>query len=136
MLCPPIESFYRVDGRNEAIANIVTAIQRDYGEMGLSISSDGAPDHVSTQLEIMSTLCGRESATWDAGMAADAEGYLDIEARFLRRHLASWLPQLRTRVHAARPDEFYAVLLDAVHSFVVHDEGLIAGLRRWSGTAS
>jgi TorA maturation chaperone TorD len=133
VLCPPIESFYRVDGRTEAIANVVAAIQNDYGKMGLSISPADAPDHVSTQLQIMSTLCGHESAAWEVGAADD---FLDTEATFLRRHLAGWLPKLRVRVHAAGPNDFYAALLDAVHSFVIHDEDLLAGLRRWSGAVS
>ncbi len=134
VLCPPIESFYRADGRNEATADIITAIQRDYREMGLTTTTAGeAPDHVTTQLEIMSTLCARESAAWHAELGVDSEQLLDAEARFLRHHLAAWLPQLRTRVHGAQPHDFYAAVLDALHSFVIHDRDLIAGLRQWSG---
>lgn len=134
VLCPPIESFYRAGGRNEATADIVTAIQRDYREMGLTTTSAGeGPDHVTTQLEIMSTLCARESAAWQSELDVDSEQLLDAEARFLRRHLGSWLPELRARVQAARPHDFYAAVLDALLSFVIHDRDLIVGLRRWSG---
>jgi TorA maturation chaperone TorD len=136
VLCPPIESYYRANGRNHAVPDIVTAIQRDYREMGLATNSRDAPDHVIAQLEIMSTLCGGESAAWDAGSVSESERLLDAEARFLRRHLAGWLPQFRTRVHAAVPHPFYAAALDAVHSFVVHDQDLIAGVRRWSGVVA
>jgi len=136
VLCPPIESYYRADGRNHATPDIVMAIRRDYREMGLTASSRDAPDHVITQLEIMSTLCGGESAAWEAGSVSESERLLDSEAKFLRRHLAGWLPQFRARVHAAEPHPFYAAALDAVHSFVVHDKDLIAGLRRWSGAVA
>jgi TorA maturation chaperone TorD len=136
VLCPPIESYYRADGRNHATPDIVTAIQRDYREMGLAASSRDAPDHVITQLEIMSTLCGLESAAWEAGSVSESRRLLEAQAEFLRRHLAGWLPQFRARVHAAAPHPFYAAVLDAVHSFVVHDQDLIAGVRRWSGAVA
>lgn len=137
VLCPPIESFYRAGGRNEATADIVTAIQNDYREMGVTTTGAGeAPDHLTTQLEIMSTLCARESEAWHSELTVDAEQLLDTQARFLRRHLALWLPQLRARVLAAGPHEFYAAALDGVHSFVVHDRDLIAGLRQWSGAVA
>lgn len=137
VLCPPIESFYRSAGRNEATADMVTAIQRDYREMGVTTTAAGeASDHVTTQLEIMSTLCARESAAWNSELEVDSKRLLDVQARFLRRHLAAWLPKLRVRVLDAGPHCFYAVALDAVHSFVVHDLDLIAGLRQWSGPAA
>ena len=134
VLCPPIESYYRSHGRREAVADIVAAVERDYRHLGLTTGdSSDPPDHLITQLEIMSTLCARESAAWDMQLEIEADALLDAETKFLHRHLAAWLPELRTRVHAAGPNDFYAALIDASHAFVVHDKDLIAGLKRWAG---
>lgn len=136
VLCPPIESFYRVAGRHEAIADIVAAIQNDYRKIGVASLASDAPDHVSTQLEIMSVLCGHESSAWETGRETESSRLLDTEARFLRRHLAAWVPQLRTRTQAVSPLPFYSALVDAVHAFVVHDGDLVFGLRQWTGIST
>ncbi len=137
VLCPPIESYYRSHGRREAIADVVAAVEQDYRDLGLiTIGSSDPPDHLVTQLEIMSTLCARESASRLMQLEVEATDLLDAEARFLHRHLTAWLPDLRARVHAAGPSDFYAALVDAVHAYVTHDRDLIAGLRRWSGATA
>lgn len=136
VLCPPIESYYRSHGRREAIADIVTAIQRDYRAIGLTTTdASEAPDHASAQLEMMSTLCARESAAWEMQLPAEADKVLTAEVTFLSRHLAVWIPELRALVHEAGPIDFYAALIDAIHAFVVHDKDLIGQLRRWAGAA-
>ena len=137
VLCPPIESFYRGNGRREAIAEVVTAIQEDYRALGLATTADSeAPDHATTQLEIMSTLCARESAAWEMQLLQEAESVLEAEAQFISRHLAVWIPHLRVRVHSAGPKDFYASYIDALHAFVIHDKDIIGGLRRWSGVVA
>ncbi len=137
VLCPPIESFYRSNGRREAIAEIVTEIQDDYRALGLTTTTDSeAPDHATTQLEIMSTLAARESAAWEMQLLKEAESVLEAEDRFSSRHLALWIPHLRARVHSAGPNDFYAAYVDALHAFVIHDKDIIAGLRRWSGVGA
>ncbi len=134
VLCPPVESFYRAGGQHETTGTIVTAIERDYRELG--VAAGGVPDHVTTQLEIMAAMCAREHQAWEARRVDDAIRYLETERQFLRRHPARWVPELRERVHAAGASDFYAATLDAIHSFIVHDQGLIAELRKWSGVVA
>lgn len=133
-LCPPVESYHRAGGQMESAAEIAAAIEADYRAMGLAVvGTSHATDHVATQLEIMSTLCGREVAAWEMGLHAEADAILESQERFLRRHLGAWLPELRSQVVEAQRGGYYAALAEAVHSFVVHDQLLIIEVRRWTG---
>jgi TorA maturation chaperone TorD len=46
---------------------------------------------------------------------------IDIEATFLKDHLAIWVPMFADRATDARPDAFYGSLVDLANSFVVHE---------------
>jgi TorA maturation chaperone TorD len=134
VLCPPVESHYRAEGRREAVATILGAIEQDYRELGITVTGTRDPsDHVVTQLEIMSMLCARESSCWADTLVREAEQLLDTETTFLRRHLAAWVPEWRNLVLASDASEFYRTLVDALHAFIVHDRDLAPGLRQWTG---
>ena len=137
VLCPPHESYYRSHGRREAIAGIAAAIEADYSQLGISVAdSTDPPDHATTQLEIMSTLCAREFAAWEMDLPNEAGSLLESQGTFLRNHLAFWLPLLRSRLLSAGPHAYYAASMDAVHAFVLHDQDLIFQVRRWTGAVA
>lgn len=130
-LSPPTESYYRVPAKGGGIAEFVADLQREFRSMGIaSVGLDEAPDHIATELEVMAYLCDQEANAWEAGQVRLAGDVLDLENRFLRRHLAVWVPLFRDRVHDANPSPFYLDLVDTVHSFVVHDNDYVPLMKR------
>lgn len=136
-LCPPVESFYLAEAKGGGIADLVSRIEGDYRALGLApVRGSEPPDHVATECEVMSALCSREASAWGSGSIEEAQAALADQERFLRGHLAVWLPEFRGRVQRAEPAPFYAALLEAAHAFVVHDLDLIRAIRRASEAAS
>lgn len=124
-MSPPIESFYRTQPKGGGTADFLAYLVREYLAMGISVTGRSeAPDHVSTELEVMSVLCSQEVEAWEAGRLDMVGVVVDKEARFLRGHLMTWLPAFKRRVTAADPDPVYRELIGAMHSFVVHDADL------------
>jgi TorA maturation chaperone TorD len=118
----PTESYYRVPARDGGIAEFASNLQREYRSMGLTtVGTSESPDHISTEMEVMSYLCGLESEAWESERRRDAMDTIDREARFLRSHLAVWVPAFADRARAAGADGFYGRLVDLLHAYVVHD---------------
>lgn len=125
-LCPPNESFYRADAEGGGLAEAVASVQREYAAMGLSPATPNeAPDHASSELEAMASLCAREVAHWEANQPKEARGMLDAERSFLRRHLAVWFPAFRARVAGSGRLAFYITTVDAAHAFLTHEVDFI-----------
>jgi TorA maturation chaperone TorD len=123
---PPTESFYRVPARDGGIADFVSALQREYRSMGLvSVGRAETPDHISTEMDVMSYLCGVEAQAWDSAQDRLATDTLGVEARFLKGHLAVWVPVLAERARLADADSFYGRLIDLLHAYVVHEADLV-----------
>ncbi len=118
----PTESVYRVPTGDGEIADFVSSLQGEYRSMGLvSVDSVESPDHISTEMEVMSYLCGVEAEAWESEQRRLAVESLAVEARFLRGHLAVWVPMFAERVRAADADGFYGRLVDLLHAYVVHE---------------
>lgn len=125
----PNESNYRAPNRDGAVAAFTASLQADYRSMGLISAGGGeAPDHVSTELEVMSYLCGVEADNWESDQETLALDTIEIEARFVRRHLAVWIPMFASRVLAAEPGPFYDRAAKLVHAFVVHESDYLAAI--------
>ena len=125
----PTESDYRAPNRDGAVAAFISSLQADYRSMGLVSAGGGeAPDHISTELEVMSYLCGVEADNWMSGHETLALDTIGIEARFVRRHLAVWIPMFASRVLAAQPARFYERASNLVHAFVIHESDYLAGI--------
>ncbi len=130
-LAPPTESYYRVPAKGGGIAEFVADLQREYRSMGIaSVGLGEAPDHVSTEMEVMAYLCDLEAGSWADGQIRLVDDTLALQHRFLRQHLAVWIPQFRRRVKDAPPSRFYVDLVDAVHAFVVHDSDYVQLIRK------
>jgi TorA maturation chaperone TorD len=128
-LSPPTESYYRVPAKGGGIAEFVASLQREYRALGLvSVGVNEAPDHLSTELEVMSYLCGTEGDAWNSGRETLAAELLERQRNFLRRHLVVWVPKFRSRVEEAQPIDFYRDLIDLVHAVVVHDQGYLSAI--------
>jgi TorA maturation chaperone TorD len=125
----PTESDYRAPNRDGAVAAFVSSLQADYRSMGLISAGGGeAPDHISTEFEVMSYLCGVEADNWESGHENLAMDTIGIEARFVRRHLAVWIPMFASRVLAADPAPFYERASKLVHAFVIHEDDYLSAI--------
>jgi TorA maturation chaperone TorD len=121
----PTESFYRVPNRDGGVGDFVAQIQGEYRKMGLSwAGSSESPDHISTELDVMSYLCGVEADALEMGSSDQAIAALTRQRRFLDRHLAVWVPRFVEKAHAAHPSPFYKAALEFLHSFVVHERNI------------
>ena len=120
-LCPPIESFYVSHAEGGGIADAVSAIQRTYNDLGLSVTAAESPDHITSELNAVSAMCGREVDAWVTDNAEDAVRDLARQHLFLRTHLMAWFPQFRDRVRAAAPAGFYDGVVGSLQAFLVHD---------------
>jgi len=129
----PTESYYRVPSRDGGIAEFVASLQREYRSMGLtSAGSAESPDHISTEMEVMSYLCGVEAGAWESEEVGTAMDTLRTEARFLGAHLAVWVPSFVGRARGANAAGFYGALVDLLHAFVVHEADFVRSIVRRS----
>ncbi len=118
----PTESVYRVPTGDGQIADFISALQSEYRSMGLaSVGSAESPDHISTEMEVMSYLCGVEAEAWDSAQSRLALETLGVESRFLKGHLALWVPLFAERARVADADGFFGRLVDLLHAYVVHE---------------
>jgi len=122
----PTESYYRVPSRDGGIANFISVLQREYRSMGLKpVGTAETPDHISTELEAMSYLCGVEAEAWEAYKEQLAMDTLAREAKFLNGHLAVWIPVFAGRTRDASSGPFYGTLIDLIHAFVVSEADFV-----------
>ena len=125
----PTESFYRVPKRDGGVGDFVAQIQIEYRRLGLTwAGSSEPPDHISTELDVMSYLCGIEADAWDQGSASEAFAAMSSQKGFLDQHLVIWVPLFVEKGRAAHPVPFYQAVLEFLHSFVVHERNITAAL--------
>ena len=129
-LSPPSESYYRAQSRAGAVAEIVANLHSEYRELGLAVTGSESADHITSELEVMSALCGREADAWDNVAEMDALRQMSLEETFLRRHPAQWVPDFARRAARAARHQFYEAVAGAVHALVVHDVDFIAAARK------
>jgi DMSO reductase family type II enzyme chaperone len=112
--CPLYSGIYR-GGRKAVMEELV----RFYNFFGLSTQHGAGelPDHLATELEFMHFLAFKELAALHR--AEDPSSYRRAQHDFLERQLASWLPDLETRLGGLEPPPFYAALTMLANA-VVH----------------
>lgn len=119
---PPTESFYRAKAKGGGVAELQADLVREYLALGISLTGRAhAPDHVATELEVMSMLCAQEARAWTDGRLDLVSALAGKQARFLRRHLAVWFPMFKDHVLAASPGPFYRSTVETAHAFLTHD---------------
>jgi len=126
-LCPPTESYYRGQAMGGRIAAVVAEVERTYRRLGIGATNGSeSPDHAAVEFEAMSVLCRREADAHVSEAFDEVVAAVRSQDRFLRGHLAIWIPQFHERVvKAPRVGPFYRTLNQAVHAFVVHDVDLV-----------
>jgi DMSO reductase family type II enzyme chaperone len=85
---------------------------------GLEENFAWAPDHLSVELEFMHFLAFREV---EHVGTAEATSFQLAQYDFARRHLANWVPELVSRIHAKSPECFYLRVMTLISSFLEAD---------------
>ncbi len=102
-----------LDGPGASLCGPSAIWARDFMEaagFALAPGHRNLPDHVSVELEFMARMAAREAEALEAGDAATARQFRNIQRDFLENHLGRWLP--RFCGHAAEHAElsFYREL--------------------------
>ncbi|MEZ4870397.1 MAG: molecular chaperone TorD family protein [Caldilineaceae bacterium] len=88
------------------------AVAQHYQQVGYqSPGENEAPDHVSTELDLLAFLCGAESDAWEDGKAFSAQRMRQEQRRFLETHLLRWLPTCLIAIQL-HDEPFFQVLAD------------------------
>jgi TorA maturation chaperone TorD len=99
----PHESVHhqREDGQNGKLWGASTVeIKKFIESLGLSYKPEytGLPDHISVELELMQQITQREEQAWAEGDKNTALKCLKKEKKFIKEHLARWIPDFCNKV--------------------------------------
>ncbi len=120
----PYESVYR-DGRLHGQSAL--KVKDIYNRLGFRIPHEyyELPDHIGIELAFMATLCKEEHKAWKERNAKLVRSLREIEERFLKEHIACWLPKLCNAICEKTKDNFYIcmaeITLDFVQSDITHN---------------
>ena len=86
------------------------------------------PDHLGTELRLMSHLCHLEGEAWRVGDEPEARSLQEREARVLEEHLLPWLPALCDQFSALAMHPFYRTMPVLVAAACSRDREMLARL--------
>jgi len=108
---------------------VLAEVEGGYGAVGLRLGPGGAaPDHITTELEFISFLCGKEAEAWRSGDMGQVLDLLRRQKTFLEAHLFRWLPLLESAVTRREKDGFYAEVIRTSWALVAHDVDMLGFL--------
>ncbi|MBI2886645.1 MAG: molecular chaperone TorD family protein [Chloroflexi bacterium] len=125
----PLSEAAHLDPTGASSGPLLADLDRAYAAAGLRSSPGGsAPDHVSVELEFVSSLCGQEAEAWSRGKPAVAADALWRQHEFLHRHLCCWLPALASGVAARRGQGYYRGVVQLARDLAAHDVDFVVAL--------
>ncbi|HEY3364840.1 MAG TPA: molecular chaperone TorD family protein [Symbiobacteriaceae bacterium] len=99
-----------------------------YRAFGVDVRDAGEKvDFLGTQLEFMSMLALKEAIATGDGDAPAADICREAQVKFLKEHLAVWLPRLESRVAQLEGEGFYPALVRLTARFVAGDCARVEG---------
>jgi TorA maturation chaperone TorD len=124
-VCQASESCH-LDPRGQAAGWIAAQLEHEYAAAGLMLlpTAQELPDHAAVELEFMAFLCDQEAQAWDAAALAAGLQMLERQGAFLEQHLGRWFPTFARHLAVTEGAGLYAVIADAAHTFIYHDQEL------------
>lgn len=77
------------------------------------------PDHIAAELEFLYLLLFRENEARKGNDTGKLAAVLDLQERFLRRHLGAWIGKFSAAVKAGAQCDFYRELAGLTEKFVI-----------------
>ena len=116
----PYESVYR-DGHLNGQSAI--DVKKIYHRLGFQIPHEyyELSDHIGIELAFMATLCKEEHKAWKEKNVKLVRSFGEIEERFLKEHIACWLPKLCNTICEKTKDNFYIYIAKITIDFVQYD---------------
>lgn len=126
----PLHETAFLDQTGESSGPLLASIEQHYASAGMAVPrmSAALPDHISTELEFLSILCGREAAAWEAGDTRGVRRVQDRQRRFMEKHPSNWLPAF-CRALKERDGGIFWQAAEAARSLIVHDLDFLQALR-------
>lgn len=83
-------------------------------------------DHIAFEFEFMARLCGKAISALEADDEVEAKRCLEAQARFVKLHLAHWVPELCRDVAERTKVSFYRGVAELAASFVRAEHDLLS----------
>jgi TorA maturation chaperone TorD len=113
---PLMESAYMADQQSMGI--LLASLAQEYKASGVNPAQGPPPDHISVELEFMSSLCEQEAEIWEE----EKKPSIHLQKNFLRHHLFSWVFTLHKRVNERKePHGFYHLLMSTLTGFIAQE---------------
>jgi DMSO reductase family type II enzyme chaperone len=125
--CPAYEGVYREGLERTALMLRVASFYQHFGlKMSTAEGRREAPDHLSTELELMHFLTFKEGQARLEGNRDLLAGYLRAQRDFLQQQLSQWLPAFVARLESACPVPFYVAMGRLVAHVVELEQDFVA----------
>jgi TorA maturation chaperone TorD len=119
--CPLNASAYGVGGMGAV--HDLARIAAFYGAFGFQVSAGARelPDHLCVELEFLGVLSVKEAFADEQGWPDRARTCSDARAKFASEYMASWVPQLSSRLEDHARTRFYPSLCRLVLDHVANE---------------
>lgn len=125
--CPPYETEYTASHiwmQTQQMADVAGF----YRAFGVDTQETGdRADSLTAELEFMYMLCVKEAVAEDAGNPDGVAVCREAQGKFLREHLAVWLPRFVVRLEKAGAEGYYPALARLTERFISADASRFPG---------
>jgi len=105
------------------VSETAQAVDQRYRQAGVQTITREAPDHLTTELEFLVYLCGKEALAWQADNNTMGKKWRRLEREFLDAHLGVWGLPLFHQVRELAAERFYQHLAALAETFLHMETG-------------